>query len=212
MYNVHKLPYDGHGLKWRPSLEPEYSDDADMTPLYVTQLPRPADFSVCNQRAFIREFGKVKHYANAVLEIGVDRPHSTFDNSSTYRFFTEKLDHTKYIGIDIEDKSELDDTSKNIFTLKTDSANVKHVMNFCNSLGVKEFDFIFIDGWHSVNQVMYEWEYTTYLRKGGCVAFHDTYVHPGPYCVFDAISEETFDKIEECGCSTDWGISFAWKK
>ena len=77
-------------------------------------------------------------------------------------------------------------------------------------LGITQFDFIFIDGWHSINAVMTEWEYTRLLSPTGIVGFHDTNYHPGPKEFVDAINQEKWNVAKVC--PDDYGISFAWRK
>jgi predicted O-methyltransferase YrrM len=86
-------------------------------------------------------------------------------------------------------------------------------MEFVNSKGVDKFDFIFIDGWHSVNQVLDDWKFTEFLADGGVVGFHDTNVHPGPMLFIDHLNTEKYN-VEKC-CTTwltDYGISFVTRK
>jgi len=124
-----------------------------------------------------------------------------------------KLDETVYIGLDLNDKSYLNDESKNIFTLQADSSDTESVMNFIQSKGISEIDFIFIDGWHSINQVMKDWEYTKYLSDFGIVGFHDTASHPGPHSFINALDKTKWNIVEN-PCSNnqnDWGVGFAWR-
>ncbi len=81
-----------------------------------------------------------------------------------------------------------------------------------NSLNIKEIDFLFIDGWHSINMVINDWLYTEKLSKNGIVGFHDTNRHPGPFYVFEAIDENLYYKYKYFEELEDWGISFAIKK
>ena len=74
-------------------------------------------------------------------------------------------------------------------------------------------DFLFIDGWHSINQVLDDWKFTEFLADGGVVGFHDTNCHPGPMLFVDNLNPDKYD-IEKC-CTTwmvDYGISFVSRK
>jgi predicted O-methyltransferase YrrM len=81
-------------------------------------------------------------------------------------------------------------------------------------LGHNEIDVLFIDGDHSVNQVVKEWAgYVPYLSNNGVVIFHDTTVHPGPAVVYDAIDEAYFDKRRYFADRIDdWGVAVARRR
>ena len=78
-------------------------------------------------------------------------------------------------------------------------------------MGVEKFDFIFIDGDHSVNQVLRDWEYSNLLNDGGIVGFHDTSHHTGPYLFIKNLNTDIWDVVENA-CPQDYGIGFATKK
>jgi predicted O-methyltransferase YrrM len=75
------------------------------------------------------------------------------------------------------------------------------------SLGVTQLDFIHIDAIHSINQVLYDWEYTRLLRKGGVVAFHDVTAHPGPYLFIRALNTNKWTVVENV-CPNDYGFGY----
>jgi len=170
--------------------------------------------SQCNLNNIRDQYLRVKDRCKCILEIGVDFNSIRTEMTSTRIFLDNKTDETIYIGVDIEDKSYLNNDSKNIFTLKQDSSDIQTVVDFIKSKGCDDIDFIFIDGWHSINQVMREWEYTKYLSDFGIVGFHDTSIHPGPNSFLKALNREKWDVIENA-CSdnlNDLGVGFAWKK
>jgi predicted O-methyltransferase YrrM len=116
------------------------------------------------------------------------------------------------VGIDIEDKSYLNNPAKNIFTIQADSSNIEANMQLIKSLGVRHFDFIFIDGWHSINQCLRDWEYTSMLSDDGIVGFHDTRIHPGPHRFMTSLKTQVWHVEENvCRYGEDWGIGFARK-
>jgi len=84
-------------------------------------------------------------------------------------------------------------------------------MEFIKSIGIKEFGFIFIDGWHSINQCLDDWEYTNILQSDGVVGFHDTSCHPGPAAFVKALNKDMWE-VEENLTPEDYGIGFAWQK
>jgi hypothetical protein len=165
------------------------------------------EFTEENRAALTKYFLKVRDNCSAILEIGVCR---NDDLSSTYCFLKNKKQETIYLGIDIEDKSFLNNAEQNIFTLKNTSMDVTGNSAVMQQLGIKQFDFIFIDGWHSINAVMTEWEYTHLLGPNGIVGFHDTNYHPGPNRFVNAIDTNKWHVVK-C-CPDDYGISFAWRK
>jgi predicted O-methyltransferase YrrM len=74
-----------------------------------------------------------------------------------------------------------------------------------------KFDFIFIDGWHSINQVLRDWEYTNLLSDNGVVGFHDVSCHPGPKAFINALDATKWEILKNC-CPKDWGVAFARKR
>jgi len=166
------------------------------------------EFTDCNRSSLLEYFLKVRDNCKSILEIGVCR---NANDSSTYVFLNNKLDTTTYIGIDLNSKKFLNNDSKKIYTLKANSSDIVRNMEFCNSIGVYEFDFIFIDGWHSVNQVLIDWEYSRYLSKHGIIGFHDTSAHPGPKRFMSAIDRTKWN-VEQNTCPMDFGIGFVWQR
>lgn len=217
--------------KWKEDLIKDiryndYRDDLDWNGGEFPEIPsRPVSVlhpvhgytitqSECNLDNIRDYFLKVKDRCKCIIEIGVDCNGTSTERTSTRIFLDNKLDDTIYVGVDIEDKSYLNDESKNIFTLKIDSSDVQSVISFINSKGIEQIDFIFIDGWHSINQVMREWEYTKYLSDYGIVGFHDTSIHPGPHAFLKALDRKKWNVVEN-PCSNnpnDWGVGFVWKK
>lgn len=168
----------------------------------------PTEMSYCNKYHLLEQFNKVRNNCSAILEIGIGR--NSLD-SSAYVFFKNKKKETIYIGLDVEDRSALNNFENNIFTIQNNSSNYQENIQKFKELGVEKFDFIFIDGWHSINQVLRDWEYTNLLSDNGIVGFHDTTSHPGPYEFIKSLDRNKWDVIENC-CQEDYGISFAWKK
>lgn len=195
-------------------------DDQDYNEVYFSQkhpgmTPWPRggtkiEFSDWNRSQLNTYFKKVSKNAKAVLEIGVCRNDG---KSSTWCFLNNKQKETFYFGVDIEDKSFLDSDEENIFTLKTSSSNTEEIMDFVRSKCVDKFDFIFIDGWHSINQVLDDWKFTEFLAEDGIVGFHDTNCHPGPMLFVDHLNTDKYNVIKCCKTwLVDYGISFVSKK
>ena len=121
---------------------------------------------------------------------------------------------TVYVGVDINDKSNLDNTDQNIFTLKTSSSNTEEIWDFIQSKGVTQIDLLFIDGWHSINQCLAEWEFTRWLAPSGVVMWHDTTTHPGPYLFVKHLDRAQWHVIENaCAADAqDFGMGVAWRR
>ncbi len=171
------------------------------------------EFSDCNQYALINEFLKVKNKTKVIVEIGVARlATSLYEHTSTTILVNNKREDTLYLGIDIEDKSFLEKEKPNIHTLMAESQDYEVVKKKFNDLGITHIDFLFIDGWHSVNQVIDELWYADYVPSGGVIGYHDTNYHPGPSRIIDALNPELFESRKHCINKVDWGIGFATKK
>jgi hypothetical protein len=166
-----------------------------------------AEVTEANRFALTQRFLRVKNAAQSILEIGVCRNGA---ESFTHCFLNNKKKETIYVGIDLEDKSFLNNLQNNIYTIKSDSSNYEENMKSMKLIGVTQFDFIFIDGWHSINQCLRDWEYTTLLSEHGIVGFHDVSYHPGPYQFIRALNKDIW-VVEENVCPDDYGIGFAWK-
>jgi hypothetical protein len=195
-------------------------DDFDYHEVYYNQKhpgispwPRGGvknEFSDWNRSQLTKYFMKIASNAKAILEIGVCRNDG---KSSTWCFLNNKNPETFYFGVDTEDKSFLDNDEDNIFTIKTSSSNIEDIMSFVKSKGIEKFDFIFIDGFHSINQVLDDWKFTEFLADGGIVGLHDTNCHPGPMLFVDHLNTEKFNVEKKCTTFiVDYGISFVTKK
>ena len=166
------------------------------------------EFTEANRIVLTDKFLNIRDNCSAILEIGVCRNH---EKSSTYCFLNNKKDSTIYVGIDLEDKSFLQDIDKNIYTFQTNSSHIDNNLELFKNLNIEKFDFIFIDGWHSINQVLIDWEYTRLLSDHGIVGFHDTNYHPGPLAFMNAIDTNKWH-VEDNLCPNDYGIGFVRRK
>lgn len=142
-----------------------------------------------------------------IVEIGVCR--NEYHQTSTSIFIDNKRPGDVYIGIDISDKSFLDDPSRGVFTIQSPSQDFDRIFDFFNSVGISEIDLFMVDGWHSVNQVYTEWTYTQLLSSRGVVVFHDTNAHPGPYFMMKSIDSNMYDVRKYMTDVQDWGIGVA---
>lgn len=196
----------------------DYPEDRSIFEIY-----KGKEFSSSNQRALLNELVKVENNINTIVEIGVARlirkkfnretgwvDYETpidFEESSTSIFLKNKKDHIKYLGIDVEDKTHLESYKPNVYTLKSPSEDYEAVSKKLKEVGIEQIDFLFIDGWHSINQVIDELWYLQFMKPGGVIGFHDVNHHRGPKAVFEALNPDIFETINYK--TPDWGIAFA---
>lgn len=146
-----------------------------------------------------------------IVEIGIDR--SGYSVSSTGVFLKNKRHQDFYVGIDIVDKSNMNDQNHNIFTICSPSQNKDLIFSKFKEIGIETIDILMIDGHHSINQVYLEWEiYTPLLSKSGIVVMHDTNSHPGPYFLMKSIDTNQYNVYKYLSDVLDWGIGVAVRK
>jgi cephalosporin hydroxylase len=200
---VTKLPTDIYGLAHRPSLEPHISDDTDW--LGVPDPEPPLHFTPLDHDALTYAYNKLTSPPKLIVEIGVNRS-ETYEVSSTSTLLKLKPHECMYIGIDLDDKSSINSIENNVFTLRNDSADYEQLYQLMEWYGHEQIDFMFVDGWHSVNQVLKEWKYWEKMIPNGVMAFHDTNYHPGPVALLDVIDTNIFS-VEWFGRGeADWGV------
>ena len=185
----------------------DHTDSTKIAHPHVECWPWP-EVTDANRAAVKEEFLKVRDNCKAILEIGVCRNQK---DSITHIFLDNKLEDTIYVGIDLDDKSFLNNSDKNIYTIQGSSSSIPEAMEIFKDIGITEFGFIFIDGWHSINQVLTDWEYTQLLSPDGIVGFHDTSTHPGPHWFVKALNKDIWD-VQENVCLYDHGVGFARRK
>ena len=205
--NINRTATDVWGLKHRPSLEPTVSDDQD-SPGFGSPNAREevSDCNISVVREIVKSMGQD---LTSMLEIGVNR---NGERSMSRVLMDERPEGSFYLGVDIDDKSYLDDPAKNTWTICCNSHATERVAGFMHSKGIKQIDLLFIDGWHSVNTCVNDWQYTRFLSQNGVVIMHDTNSHPGPIALFEAINEDLYDKQRYCTSGEDFGIAVAKRK
>lgn len=192
------------GIDHYLDLWPEASEEETVLNTYSGE-----EITDCNRSALLEQFMKVRDNCKAILEIGIGRNNT---RSFATVFAENKKEETVYIGLDIEDRSWLVEIGENINTIQGDSSNYEEMLDIIkNKFGVEEFDFIFIDGLHSINQVLKDWEYTNLLSKKGIVGLHDTSHHIGPFLFIRNLDKKKWNVIENA-CPQDYGIGFASKR
>jgi len=129
-----------------------------------------------------------------IMEIGIS---AVEENSFTSAIINNKHPDSIYVGVDIDNKSKLDNKDKKIFTIQSKSEDQLFIRQKLKEIGINELSILFIDGWHSVNSAINDWKYVDILVKGGKVIFHDVNCHPGPKIILDAIDKYMFS-VENC--------------
>ena len=197
-------------MKWEQDLVTDIrfhnkKDDIDDPRIwgYSYEFPIPEEFSQKNRDVlkFLIDWFKPKTF----VEIGVSR---NKDKSST-KVILDNLKDGIYLGIDIEDKSHLN--SDRIHTIKCNSLNHKLVYDKMDEVGISSIDLLLIDGWHSINQVLSDWEYSSRLSKSGVVCFHDTTAHPGPKKFLNHLNADKWN-VKVNMCEEDYGFGFCYRK
>lgn len=192
------------GINHYLNLWPEASETDSVKNTYSGE-----EVTECNRIALKEQFLKVRDNCKAILEIGIGR---NGDKSFGHVFFSNKKDETIYVGLDIEDRSWLCEYGENIYTIQGNSSNYdENIKIIKEKFNVEQFDFIFIDGLHSLNQVLKDWEYTNLLSDNGIVGLHDTSHHIGPYLFIRNLDKNKWNVVENA-CPQDYGIGFASKK
>ena len=189
------------GLRYFPDLEPQVDNDQDEPPFGWTGLQEISD----GNREIVRQ--AVEHLGanlTSAMEIGVDRSNA----ASMSRIIMEgRPAGSFYLGVDINDKSYLNNAEANTWTLQCNSHDQTTIRDFLSLRGITQLDLLFIDGWHSVNTCVNDWRYTDLIRPGGIVLLHDSNSHPGCAALFDAVDDTVYDKARYCTEDTDFGIA-----
>ncbi len=188
------------GLKYEPYFVQEDLNYLDSIPELFTKEVKPVSgngqFSSRNGKVLMKAIDKIK--PKNVLEIGVAR-HTHYQNSSTNIFIENKPDDCFYFGVDLDMavKMQYEAVRPNVHLLGHNSADTEIVMDRIPPFNpdFKEFDIIFIDGFHSIEMMVNDWRYVEYLKVGGKVLIHDTNFHPCKF-IYEAIDREYF-KVEK---------------
>jgi len=199
---VLELGTDINGLKYKPQMV-KYDNDADWASFTKS----------CSLEVSVNNFNLVKtisknYMTSGVIEIGVSR---NGDRSFTNALLSNKPNHIKYLGIDLEDKTYLNNSQNNIYTIKENSFNQDIIRNYIKQIGIDKISILFIDGWHSVNACINDWLYTDLLSESSIVFFHDTNYHPGPRVFIDCIDPEMFRVEKHFLNEDDYGLAVAYK-
>jgi len=171
----------------------------------LLKIPEPyQEFTEINHVALQHAIDACTTKPKYFLEIGVCR---NLHKSSTYTIFKNLPEDGIYLGVDLDDKSYLSKLRNGIHTIQESSSSYDIIINKLNSLNVHSLDFILIDGWHSINQLLLDWEYTKILSPGGVVGFHDVTAHPGPHAFINALDKSKWT-VQPNLCPNDYGFGY----
>jgi len=204
--NVSEEKTDIFGMKFKPVMT-NFDNDQDWAPFTRERAFSPADVSD-NDFDLVQEVSK-KRMTHAIVEIGISREGK--NKSFTSAMLGVKPDSIKYLGIDMDDSSYLNNPDKNIYTLQENSFNQESVRAHLKQLGIEKISILFIDGWHSVNACINDWRYADLLSDDGIVIFHDTNWHPGPRVFVECIDEKLFKVERYFTDEDDFGVGIAYR-
>lgn len=208
MYEWKQKPSTVNGLTYIPTTEPEYSDnDQRMFTRSGTKigLPLCLESNKGGHMPLVQTGHSVRKShldllrsaisinTMCILEIGVNHYPKPL-TSTTTTIIETKQSNCIYLGIDIVDKSFIDNPSQNVHTLQISSNHRDKIRTKLLDLGAPTIDLLMIDGDHSINSTVNDWCFTEFLSESGVVIIHDTNVHIGPRSVFDAIDTTLFEK------------------
>lgn len=221
LFDYKELSTEQFGLKFRPTISPEIDDmdwypygniDGQLVDMNHKHQQITIEFSDNDKSALLKIMNelKAKNSLNSILEIGVAR---SGGHSSSVFMVNNKNKDTKYFGVDLNPGvfAGFENPQNNVHCLCTNSSNTQQIMDWMKSHGADKIDLLHIDGLHSINQVMRDFLFAQFVNVGGYVCGHDVAVHPGPHCVYDAISEEYFEKNKYFfdPLENDWGFFVA---
>ena len=203
-----------YGLNFLPSLEPKFPDDRDSCitselSLFHNLSIRYFQTEEVTERAYNKVVEIIESYKRDIfiLEIGVNR---SKERQFTDAFIKYKSKKSLYIGIDINDKSSLNDKENNVWTIKTDSRNQDYIRS---KFDWRNIDILMIDGDHSVVGAVNDFKYANILADDGTVILHDSNSHSGPLALIEAIDRDIFtvEKLFEENLD-DFGLTIIKKR
>lgn len=200
---IERHPTDIWGLKFMPHIPGHDERDG---PLF--NWPNSQEISDCNLDVVVGEIQRLGERYKACMDIGVAR---NGERSMSHRYITMKPKGSVYVGVDLNDKSFLDNPDENVWTIKANSHEQERIRDFLKSKGIDRLDILAIDGWHSIKTTMNDWSYTDILSDHGVVIVHDTNHHPGDIALCEAVDQDLFEIHRSC-TSHDSGITVFRRK
>lgn len=158
---------------------------------------------------FDKDYSAKEYYPYTILEIGIGRE-DRFLNTSTSVLAGFKHFNIRYIGIDNANRAYVEKLGiPNIVLLEELSENaLKTLRNW----GV-EVELLHIDGGHSVNNILVDWEFSEFVKDTGIIVLHDIKAHPGPKLLVDAIDRDIYTVHKMfLDDPKDFGMAVVYKK
>ena len=206
---IYLAPTDRWGLAYEPIVREEDAAWADRDALPGPMLfPYGGMFSAANAGAMRGVIATLQ--PGSIMEIGVWAGR-TAEHSSTDCILGAKPPGCRYVGVDIRDAGRRQhvETVGDEFCrfIQADSSDREAIEREMPE-DTRPLDLLFIDGRHSLNQCLRDWQYAEWVRPGGVVLLHDVNRHPGPPLLFEAVDEELFDKADLFpGDHADYGMA-----
>lgn len=194
------------GLSFIPTLEPDISDNKDYFDWYT-----PFHHDKSDNSPEVLEIVKEEILKNPpnILEIGVSLYNK--ESTITWAAISNKNESSYYIGIDIKDRKFVKDWGKNCHFIEMNSSNYSVIKSEIEKITNSKIGTLIIDGNHSVNGILKDWEYVNLLHDDGSVLIHDSNTHPGPVALLEAIDRTKFSIKEPLFDKEDHGIAIIRK-
>lgn len=189
------------GLKYYPDMEPDIWNHRDLPRWGFVGYDEVSDGNIDIVRSIL--VNVLGQNCKSIMEIGVNR---NGERSISRVFIDERPELCFYLGVDIEDKSYLDDHKARTHTICCSSEEQVLVRTYLRSHGINSLDLLMIDGWHSVDTTVNDWRYSDLISPHGWVILHDTNAHPGSIALFEAVDEKLWIKQRWC-LDNDHGIA-----
>ena len=148
-----------------------------------------------------------------ILEIGIGQ-FPRLVNTSTFILTSFKHGTVRYIGIDKNSRSWVNEFhyGYDVLVYKETSENILKKWRE-DATPTPEIDLLFIDGDHSVNGVLIDWEFTRFVKNSGIIVLHDIKAHPGPKLLVDAIDRDYYTVHKMfLDDPKDFGMAVVYKK
>lgn len=191
------------GLSFYPTLEPEISDTATSLPSYTFDYQENGRDNSEKCLSLVYKLSKIINPMGGILEIGCAAYEQgyTFTNKILYG----KQEEIKYLGIDLVPK-DIKNWGTNVYTLQANSKDQKRIRDFLKEIDIKTLSLLLIDGNHSVEFALNDWQYVDLLNKEGMIIIHDTNSHPGPLALIESIDKNIFQVFEPFKDIKDHGL------
>lgn len=216
-FKVEKRETSIPGLLYLPSIIDEGVSDSDDISMkhvhdhgYSEALNQPFSVSQCNCAVVKSVMDLIGNNNKGILEIGLNADYDT--QSITYQNTIHKPLDIPYLGVDVQNRTYLNKPEKNMHFLWCESRDHIAIKSKLQGIGIDKLSLLIIDGDHSVDSVISDFQLSDVVEVGGIILFHDTNIHPGPCVFLDALDPEYYKVKKHCTeDKADWGIAVAQK-